>query len=380
MPSRPARVLHVLGSLNRGGAETWAIQLLSLMDRRKVEMDLLVHKRGGAYEETARDLGARIYTLESHSSPVRYMRELRGLLSESGPYDVVHTHLQLFSGIVLRCAAQVGVPGRIAHARNSADGRGLSLARAAYRRLMRYWLAKYATQFFAVSRLAGQGAFGAELAREDRCALLTGIDFSAFEVLPDREELRRSLGIEPEHRAVGHLGSFRRQKNHAHLVRVAQVAASRDPRLLFVLMGDGPLREETEASVRAAGLSNSFRFLGEKPNAAQLLVGMDAFLFPSFHEGLPRVLIEAQAAGLPCVASTAITSEAAAEEGRVTFVSLDASIEAWVAALERALEEGTSAEKGREAIECFTRRGMTIEANALTLTALYQRIALSHSH
>lgn len=375
MSLRPARVLHVLGSLNRGGAETWASQVLARVDRSRVEMDFMVHRPGGVLEEVVRRSGARVHTLDVRGAPLLYMRRLERLLVQTGPYDVVHSHLQLFSGVVLRCAARVGVPGRVAHSRNTSDGHSQSLYRAAYNRLMRRWLTRYGTHFFAVSQLAAEGAFGPDLARGPRCALMTGIDFTPFLEPVDRDQVRRSLGLEPDQRAVGHLGSFRRQKNHAHLLRVARLAIQRNPGTVFVLIGDGALRAELAATVHAEGLDGSFRFLGERSDAPRILAALDAFLFPSFHEGLPRALLEAQAAGLPCVASTAVTSEAAGDNGLVSFVDLEAALDSWVLALEKALARGASREQGREAVDGFTRRGLTPEANARTLMDLYEGIA-----
>lgn len=375
MSGRPARVLHVLGSLDRGGAETWAIQLLGLLDRSRVEVDLLVHRAGGAYEDAARSAGARVFCLSNRATPRRYMREVGRLLEEHGPYDAIHTHLQLFSGVVLRAAAKAGVRGRIAHARNSQDGQRWTPARAAYRMLMRRWIGAYATHLFAVSRAAAEGAFGKRLSGAERCRLLTGVDFSSFLAPVDRREVRRELGIADDARVIGHVGTFRKQKNHRHIVTVARHACAREPRVLFVLVGEGPMRGEIEETVKTAGLERAFRFLGDRSDVPRLLRAMDAFLFPSFYEGLPRSLLEAQVAGLPCVASDAVTAEASAGGEAVQFLSLAEKSDVWWVALEAALRAGASEERGRESRRRLEARELTIESNAKWLAEFYERIA-----
>ena len=92
------RVLHVLGSLGRGGAETWLVQLLQHLDRDRVAVDVLTHKPNGAYEPLVESLGARVLCLERPTLMPSYASRLRRLLVEFGPYTAVHSHLQLFSG------------------------------------------------------------------------------------------------------------------------------------------------------------------------------------------------------------------------------------------------------------------------------------------
>lgn len=375
MNRRPARVLHVLGSVDRGGAETWTIQLLGLLDRSRVEVDLLVHRAGGTYEGAARKLGARVFCVSNHATPWRYMHQLAGTLQEHGPFDAIHTHLHLFSGMVLRAAAKAGVRGRIAHARNSQDGQLWTPARAVYEALMRRWIGEYATQLFAVSRVAADGAFGKRLSGSGRCSLLTGVDFSSFLAPVDRREVRRELAIADDARVVGHVGTFRTQKNHRHIVNVARYACARDPKVLFVFVGGGPLRGEIEETVKAAGLQRAFRFLGDRSDVPRVLRAMDAFVFPSLYEGLPRSLLEAQVAGLPCVVSDTVTAEASASSEAARYVSLTEGADIWWAALEAALAAGASEEQGRESLRRLEARGLTIESNAKWLTELYERIA-----
>jgi len=210
---------------------------------------------------------------------------------------------------------------------------------------------------------------------EGRCPLLTGVDFSSYAESPDRSLLRRRLNLPARARILGHLGSFRAQKNHGRFVEVASILAPRDEGLYFVLLGQGPLKERVEAAVQKAGLLDRFRFAGEQRDIATLLPGMDAFLFPSLHEGLPRALMEAQAAGLPCVASDAIATSVAAFSEAVRFLSLDEPPSAWAEAVSRALADGQSLDRAARAQRVFLERGLSITSNAQYLTDLYEKIA-----
>src|ERR1700678_3039861 len=104
------RILHVLGKLDRGGAETWLVQVLRNIDRQKYQMDFLVHTADpGAYDEEVRALGSRIIPCLSPSNPVQYAYNFQRILTRYGAYDVVHSHVHHFSGYVLMLAAMAGV-------------------------------------------------------------------------------------------------------------------------------------------------------------------------------------------------------------------------------------------------------------------------------
>jgi glycosyltransferase involved in cell wall biosynthesis len=122
--------------------------------------------------------------------------------------------------------------------------------------------------------------------------------------------MRRSLQIPADAVVIGHVGRFTESKNHDFWVSVAADIARLEPRAYFLLIGDGPMRPTVESLVRRVGLKARTKLLGSRPDVPELLLGaMDIMLFPSLYEGLPLALIEAQAAGLPCIISDNISPE-----------------------------------------------------------------------
>jgi len=357
-----------------GGAETWLVQVGRFLDPERIRLDVAVNNAMETpYTVALRERGWRVLACPSLENPISYAHGFRRLLDENGPYNVVHSHLQLFSGLVMRQAHLSGVPVRIAHARNSSDGKKLTPVRLAYRGVMRYWLARHATKLLAVSRSAALGAFGPKYGDEEHCRLLTAVDFTHFSRTIDRAGIRNKLAIPQRAKVVGHVGSFRKQKNHNFLLDVAKSVVERRADVVFLLVGDGPLRHSVEDRARNEGLAERVRFLGERDDVASLLLGaMDSFLFPSLYEGLPRVLVEAQAAGLPCTASSTIDKEAAAYPGAVSFLNLDTGPETWATEILKASDSPRDPNRGPAAIKAFTDRGFTPEANARVLTDLYE--------
>jgi glycosyltransferase involved in cell wall biosynthesis len=327
------RVLHVVHRLDRGGVETWLVHLLRQIDRSRFAFDFLVHSaEPGAYDDEVRALGANIYPCLSPSRPISYARAFRKILREHGPYDVVHSHVQMFGGAVMRLAATQDVPIRIAHS-HALPGLTPSTGwkRKAYLKLMRRWIDRFATVRLAVSRDSGTGIFSTDWMSSDYANVVyCGIDLTPFSEPTDDAALRSDLGLPECAVVVGHVGSFRPVKNHEFLVEIAAELVDREPCGHLLLVGEGPESSRIEAKVSRKGMSKRVHFAGQRSDIPRLMLGaMDVFVLPSLSEGLPLVGIEAQAAGLPTLFSDAVTDEVTVVPELVRHLSLSASPAVW---------------------------------------------------
>jgi glycosyltransferase involved in cell wall biosynthesis len=332
------RILHVVGALNRGGAETWLVQVLHHIDREKYQMDFLVHTAApGAYDQDVKSLGSRVVVCAGYPNPLRYAWSFVRILRQLGPYDCVHSHVHHFSGFVLMLAALSKVPIRIAQSHSdtrSVNARS-SIVRKAYLALMAALIRLCSTGGIAVSQNAAAALFPASWSADPKWNIIPlGIDLAPFRGEVDPARIRRELGIPPDAIVVGHVGRFVAVKNHKFIVQIARHFCEDEPRAIFLLVGDGPLRPEIEEMVRAAGLSNRFVFTGLRSDVAAIMKGaMDCFLFPSLYEGFPLALVEAQAAGLPCVLSDAVSEEADLMPEQIWRLSLANPAKEWARAI-----------------------------------------------
>jgi glycosyltransferase involved in cell wall biosynthesis len=163
------------------------------------------------------------------------------------------------------------------------------------------------------------------------------------------------------------------EKNHAFLLRVMIRLICRVPRARLVIVGGGGLRGELENKVRRLGLQRRVVFTGPRDDVAELLGGvLDAFALPSLREGLPAVVLEAQAAGLPCVVSEQTPAEAVVFPERVERVALSRGVDAWAEALARALDRPRS--DGREACHRLRQGGFDVAASFSALTNAYEEL------
>lgn len=333
MAERRIRILHALGSLDPGGVEMWLLNVLRHIERDKFQFDFCTFgPHPGLHASEAGKLGSKVFRCPKGRNPWEFRSRFRRILRE-GQYDAVHSHVHFFSGATLRWANAEGVPVRIAHSHTSQDDKPDTLARRCYRRLMRSWIDRYATHGLAASRLAAAQLFGKDWQNDSRFGVLYyGIDPTPFEEPIARAEVRAELGIPFDATVVGHVGRFVPAKNHRFLLEVAGEISRRRPDIHFLLVGDGPLRAEIEGRAIAMGFNGNMHFAGTRSDVPRLMRGgMDIFVFPSLWEGLPVTLIEARAAGLPCIVSDKVTDEASVLSNKCVRLPLSKQSEEWAA-------------------------------------------------
>ncbi|MEZ5365124.1 MAG: glycosyltransferase [Bryobacterales bacterium] len=353
------RSLQVFGALERGGAETWFLDAARGRGDSRWSADVcLLADREGACVEEARALGLRVVACPyrpAASFPARFYRLLR-----KERYDAVHAHVLLFGGVVAAIATRAGVPLRIAHAHNSSDGRPDTPVRELYRSAMRRAIASHANLVLACSTEAAK-AFGTP----STAVLPYGVDLGRF-VLPGLVS-KSDLGVPAEAHLALAAGRLCKQKNHTLLLDALRECP--DKGLHLAIAGEGELRSRLESEIAARGLGERVHLLGLRNDVPALLCGAaDAYVMPSLHEGLPVALLEAQAAGLPCLVSSSISTEAMACAEQVETLPLDARL--WgqkmaLAVRRRRLDRAAAAQRLRMA-------GLDNHGAWVRMTALYE--------
>lgn len=371
----PIRILHVVGGMDRGGAETWLMHVLRAVDRERYHMDFLVHTtRHCDFDDEIRRLGSHLLPCLSPSRPWEYERSFLRLLRDHGPYDVVHSHVHSYSGYVLRLAERAGVPVRLAHSHSdtSSGDRRAAWGRRLYLRVTAGMIRRHATAGLACSRPAAAALFGAGWSDDRRWRVLyCGIDLDPFREPVPEDVVRREMGLPTSAFVVGHVGKMVEVKNHDLLLQVFAEILGREPEAWLLLVGDGPLRSGLEERAVRLGVRDRVVFAGLREDVPRLMqAAMDVFVLPSLHEGLPVAAVEAQAAGLPTVISDSVARETSVLQELVTFVPLSLATARWADLVVAAGRRPRALGQG-EAVDRLSSTPFNVKHSCRTLQTMY---------
>ncbi|MEE8452407.1 MAG: glycosyltransferase [Thermoguttaceae bacterium] len=365
--SDPITILHVFGRMNRGGAEMRTLELLRHIDRRRFRFHFctLAGVRGELDDEL-RALGSPVHSVR-HGS-FGFPRRFGSLLREHR-FDVVYSHVLNYSGLILRLAAHHKVPIRAALLRSLHDGRADSLGRTTYRRLMRRWIDRYATNILAVGEGVMIGAWGPDWRADPRCEVIyNGLDVEPFHVEVEAEvaaqTVRREFDLPPDGPLYVHVGHMRKPKNHGRLIEIFAAVRRRQADASLLLVGHGERSVEQRLRQQAArlGLGRSVVFCGERTDVPRLLAAADAMIFPSLWEGLPGAVLEAASVGTPVLATDLPgVRDIATRLPLVRYLSLDELDWQWAAALENLAKTAADAAVREAARRDFRNSVFTID-------------------
>lgn len=327
------RVLHMIGSLKMGGSQTMVMSLYRAIDRSKVQFDFVVDcDEENVFEQEIAQLGGRVFCLPKFNGKnFLEVRKAWDAFFQTHPeYKVLHSHIRSYASLYLPVAKKHGVK-TIIHSHNTSNGHGIM---ALGKKLLQYPLRFLADYYFGCSEIAGQWLFGKKIIASDRYYMLkNAVDLNRFSYKQQtREVIRRQLNIPKNAMVIGHIGRMHPQKNHRFLIECfAGIAAEREDARL-ILLGDGELRGEITEQIRRLGLDDKVLLLGVQKNTEEYLCAMDCIALPSLHEGLPVVVVEAQANGLPCFVADTVTREVKLSE-LVAYLPICQGSAPWVQAI-----------------------------------------------
>lgn len=368
------RVLQVLDTLDAcAGMTSVVVNYHRRIDRSRVQFDYLVFETGDAScQGEIEALGGRIYTIPRPGLSKLFFSQTEGFFSAHGKeYAAIHCHPIWAPGVFGHYARKYGIPHVIAHSHSTRfSDRPLSALRNRGMALMdKLWVDKY----MACSEEAKELFY---FVPRERVELLRNpVETERFRFdEARRRHARAGLGIGTDTVLVGHVGRFSPEKNHTFLLRVFSEFHRRQVDSRLILVGDGPLREETEAQIRALGLEDAVLLLGTRLDMENLYLAMDLLLLPSLFEGLPMVLLEAQAGGLPCLASDRVP-RAADLSGLVHFEPLESEAGGWADWMEALLKGAPEAGRNGTDLTPFREKGYDLTSAAEYLTGYYEKLS-----
>lgn len=302
-----ARVLEIIGKRPVGGVGTVLLNYQKYMDRERVQMDYLIF--GDAeenFDKAVKKLGSKVYVCPALSG--RQMGKTKQYFKEffknhAGKYDIVHLHAPYIAFLCFPAAAEYGIGCRIVHSHATLYAE--SRIKAVRNRMLWSISQKYITERIGCSEAAGSFLFGKKKYMVLKNAICCE-DYLYDENL--RNKVRERFGAQKQ-LVVGNVGRFSPQKNQMYLIDIFHEIQKKNKNSVLWLVGDGELRPQLEQKVKELALTESVKFFGMVDNTKELYQAMDVLVMPSLFEGLPMTGVEAQASGLPCVFSDAVTRE-----------------------------------------------------------------------
>ncbi|HPR63851.1 MAG TPA: glycosyltransferase [Thermoanaerobaculia bacterium] len=325
------KVLHAVGNLNAGGVEKGIAALLPVARQYGVDSEVLcLMGTAGTLLPRFREEGIPVHVVPRSRVPKGGMRILRfgnyltDFLKDKG-FSAVHVHVFYLSGVCLKAAHKSGISYRIAHIHAPVEeyrstGRGqLAL------RVNRILLRQHATRILGVAPHVLEGYFPESRQGGDRFDLVPAVFHP--------EEWAHPSGVEDgcgDVLRITQVGRLHRAKNHLFSLKIASRLAEKKIPFTLQFVGDGPLKEEIEREIQTRNLQSFVTLAGEVDSVKDILQReTDLFIFPSRYEGIPLAVLEAQAAGIPCVISDAVPKDAIVVPEIVTRLPLD-RMDLWI--------------------------------------------------
>ena len=354
------RILCILSSLNAGGAETFLMKVARSLPAEEYQLDFVVSVENGCYTKEVLERGGRIFQIPQRRK--NFFGAFWGIRSivKKNQYQTVLKLGENSLAVLDLIAAKLGGAKRVV-LRSCNAPTGLSWKARFLHGFFRPILNRVTTVKLAPSQLAADFMFG----KNANVKLLNnGVDLSFFQFHPQgREQIREEFNVTNKV-VVGHVGRFHTQKNHRFLLAVFKEICKQRKDAVLLLVGTGNLEKDIRDWIIEMELQESVILAGQRFDIPNLLSAMDVFVFPSFHEGMPNTVIEAQATGLPCVIADTITKDADIT-GLVHYLALSDSPSLWA---EKALSLLSEQRENTSAV--FSKKGYDIKDVAKELIEL----------
>ncbi len=376
-------VLHVVETLRTGGTERQLVAFLQRSDRRRFRHIVCVLAAGGRFEHELQCQGVPVYHLNSRGrlNPVTGGVRLRRLVRALRP-DVVHAAL-FWPGVLARTVGRwSGVPVITTLVNTTyepewrLDNPQLTPWKVwAVRIVDRATARLHGTWYVAITESVKISAVRQLRIPPERIEVIPrGLVPESYAVEEDPARIRRELGWEDTYPLILNVGRLVPQKGQRYAVRAMPAVVARFPNARLVIAGEGRLRSILEREVRELGMDAHVSLLGERTDVRRLLHAADLFVFPSLFEGFGNALLEAMAAGRPCVCSDIPPLREVTDGGRVAVLVEPRSPAGLAAALVRLAADTTTARALGHEAQAWVRERYDLRSVVASQEAFYERV------
>lgn len=322
------KIIQIGGNLRLNGISSFIMTLYRNLQDDYQFIFINTAEGKDYYRKEIEIMGGKVYDVVVKGKglvrALRQAKRIREIIRKEKPV-AVHSHYYSNNGIYLKQAYLEGVPVRISHCHQS-NPNGLTFGKKIAKYLSAKMVGKYATHALACSDAARNFLYG-----NGGEVCYNAVDYQKFK--PANENIYYKYGLGKNKRYFLFVGRFTKQKNVGFLLSLCE-AMKKNETVRFMLVGYGQQKESLERTITEKGLNN-VTILPPDSNVPELLSVSSAFLLPSLYEGLPITLIEAQAVGVHCLVSDAVTNEV--QLGLIEYLPLTLNV--WKDRIEKISDE-----------------------------------------
>lgn len=328
------RILQFPLSNKKGGRTQYAIRAWKYINHDDFQIDFAAMEEKFELANELERMGSRVYHINKYAEKdfSSFERQFRAILRD-GRYDILHLNTSLWKSFSAEeIAKEENVSRIIVHAHFSGfkglmneEEKKLHDLHIAVRNLL---TPQTATDFWACSREAADWVFGDRIPKNKIVIMNNAIDISKYKLDgKQRDKIRHQYGIKDDDFVLGTVGRLVKVKNIGFLIKMMSKLKYQNKHMKLLIRADGEKKQEYIDMIDRLGLQDCVFFVGYVEDIDKIYSAFDVFCLPSTAEGLPVVLIEAQAAGLPCIASDMVGSESKVSS-TLQFCSLDEDL--WI--------------------------------------------------
>ena len=369
--NRNKRILVFGMTENPGGVESVIMNYYRELNKRNIQFDFLCNTKDVAYESEILSLGGKIHRITARSkNRFKYLSDMKHFFEENADnYSTIWVNVCSLANIdYLKYAKKYGIKYRIIHSHNSQnmDSKLRMLLHIINKRV----IDKYATDFWSCSDEAAKWFYNDKIIKSENYLYVNNaIDASKYKYNKKiRNQYRKKLNIDNK-LVFGNIGRFHFQKNHPFIIKTFAEILKEKPNSVLLLIGKGDDEETIKTMVKKYNISDKVLFLGIRNDVEKIMQAMDVLIFPSLFEGLPLVLVEAQAADLLIFASDVITKKVKFSN-RLKFISLDENEKVWSKKIINSIDE---IENRSSSIEIIINNGFDIETESKKIEKIFKR-------
>lgn len=365
------RVLHIVGKMDRAGAETMLMNLYRHIDRTQVQFDFITFTTDqGDYDEEILALGGKIFPIIASNS-IERMFKLTSFLKQYSEYQIVHAHMLLNNAFHLLAAKKAGIQHRISHSHNTQNAKSGIVANL-YEKFAIYLNKSLSTKRIACGKEAAEYLFNTS---KNVWLLNNAIDLQLYnEISLTNKNSWKAVKSDLQGLKIIQVGRLNEVKNHDFSLKIARKLKELGVNFTFFIVGQGPLEDLIQKKIKEYKLGENVFMLGIRSDVPKLMAGADVMLMPSLHEGFPVVLVESQAVGLLSLISDRVAPEVDLDLDLVKFLPLG-DVDTWVKALKNRKDKSISQS---EIYTCLYASSFDVKKNATDLLNFYLDISNSN--